>query len=76
MSKLIIHNEAGVSDQVALGLVANVIGEGRISDDGRSFCYLTVFKKVEGVGGEITVSSKSRRLRDGSPSDSFFVWNR
>ena len=73
MSKVIIHNHAGIPDSEALRMVCLVIDGGRVSNEGRSYCYVTIFESRS--YGRISVSTKTRRLADGEPSDSFFVWN-
>ena len=41
MNKLIIDNRTDLSDFDALTLVINVVWDGRISNDGKQYCYLT-----------------------------------
>ena len=41
MNKLIIDNRADLSDYEALELVQEVILGGRISNDGKQYCYLS-----------------------------------
>ncbi len=43
-NKIIIQNNTGVEDDVAVALVAAVIKEGRISNKGKQYCYATTFK--------------------------------
>lgn len=47
MSKLIIDNQSNLSDDKALQYALTVIREGRISDNGRCYCYATRF--IDGV---------------------------
>lgn len=72
-NKIIVHNGSGIPDSEVLALIGKVIDEGRVSDEGRSYCYVTIFTHPK--HGRISVSTKTRRLRDGAPSDSFYVWN-
>lgn len=44
MSKIIIHNNSSVSDDIALICVQKVINDGRISNEGKQYCYATIFK--------------------------------
>ena len=41
-----IKIEDNISDLVAISLVKEVIEQGKISNNGTSYCYLTVFGKV------------------------------
>ena len=41
MNKLIIDNRTDLSDFNALIAVINVVRDGRISNDGKQYCYLT-----------------------------------
>ena len=47
MNKLIIDNRTELTDLEAVTLVSKVIGQGRISNDGKQYCYATIAK----VGG-------------------------
>ena len=68
MSKIIIRNSSTVSDQLALDLVSRVIQDGRVSDEGKAYCFMTVFM----VGNiEIAVSTKKNKT-----CDTFYVYTR
>lgn len=41
-----IKIEDNISDFVAISLVKEVIEQGKISNNGTSYCYLTVFGKI------------------------------
>jgi len=41
MNKLIIHNRTQLTDLEAIVLVGKVITQGRISADGKQYCYAT-----------------------------------
>ena len=41
MSKIIIDNQSDLSDRDALVAIKDVIDRGRISNDGKQYCYLT-----------------------------------
>lgn len=45
--KLLVKIEEGIDPAIALDAVKRVIGEGRISNNGKQYCYLTVF--VSGI---------------------------
>lgn len=47
MGKIIIHNRTDLKDQHIFPLISKVIEMGRISNDGKQYCYLTSFK-IEG----------------------------
>ena len=50
-----IKIEDNISDIVAISLVKKVIEQGKISNYGNSYCYLTVF------GGDICVETRQYR---------------
>ena len=41
MNRLIIENRSDLDDFDMLGLVKRIVGEGRISNDGKQYCYAT-----------------------------------
>lgn len=41
-----IKNEDSIDDLTAISLVKKVIEEGKISNDGKSYCYLTLFGNI------------------------------
>lgn len=41
-----IKIEDGIDDLTAVSLVKNVIEEGKISGDGKSYCYLSLFGNI------------------------------
>ena len=43
MSRIIIDNRSDADDALALQLVQTVIEGGRISNDGKQYCYYTTF---------------------------------
>lgn len=45
MSRLIIHNESSKTDSEVLWLVKEVIDQGRISNSGKQYCYVTTFTR-------------------------------
>ena len=48
MSKIIIKNNTDLSDLYVMYLVCSIIKSGRISDNGKAYCYLTSFQTNEG----------------------------
>lgn len=46
MNRIIINNEAGISDMEALWLVLSVVKGGRVSDDGRKYCLCSTWKNA------------------------------
>jgi hypothetical protein len=44
MEKIIIKNKTEIDDVSVLALVQSVIKNGRISNNGKQYCYITVFK--------------------------------
>lgn len=48
MSRIIINNRSSASDINAIEMVQKVIEGGRISNDGKQYCYLTVFNSADG----------------------------
>lgn len=43
-SKIIIRNYTDLEDYEAISYIRAVISEGKISDNGNHYCYLTTFK--------------------------------
>ena len=66
MQKIIIKNQSDLSLVDAMRLVENVIEKGRISNDGKQYCYLSVYE-TEGKEYHITAG-----LNKGS--DTFLVY--
>jgi hypothetical protein len=61
MGKLIIHNETSFGDDEVLGLVSEIIAEGRISNGG--YCYVTVYREM----GVVVGAKKNQH------SDTFYI---
>ncbi len=61
MGKIIINNESHLHDSVALQLVMGVIGEGRVSNNERQYCYTTVFSFKE---NKVIVSCSLKKNSD------------
>lgn len=67
MSRIIINNRSKEPDYNAILAVLDVMREGRVSDDGKCYCYLTVFPSFE-----IAVSAEVTKTK----TDSFIVWDK
>ena len=65
--KIIINNQSSLGDEEVLRLVGYVIRKGRISDNGRSYCYLTSFPI--GCFCDVLVYAKRNKT-----SDTFVVY--
>lgn len=61
MARIIIDNRSDLIDTDALQLVLNVMSEGRICNDGKQYCYLSVYHLV---GGEYQVSTDLNKNSD------------
>lgn len=65
MAEKIIIEADGLPMEKALILAYNVVSDGRISDNGKCYCYATAFS--DGDGGEVHVyasrNAKSDRLQ-------------
>lgn len=61
MNKLIINNQRDLDDLDALRLIELVVSEGRISNNGKQYCYHTIAK----VGGiEYAVYTDLNKMSD------------
>lgn len=61
MNKLIINNQSDLDDLEALKLIKLVVSEGRISNNGKQYCYATIVK----VGGvEYAVFTDLNKMSD------------
>ena len=64
--KMIVNNKSSRLDDVsALWYVQQVIEQGRISNKGKDYCYITVFEKTK-----IVVNVKANKM-----SDTFLVYD-
>ena len=57
MSKLIIDNQSSFSDLDAIEAVYIVMKQGRTSNNGKQYCYYTVFKSGECVASFLNKTS-------------------
>jgi|TARA_R110000850_G_scaffold17910_3_gene54384 hypothetical protein len=61
MSKIIIKNTSSFTDVNALEVVAMHIKEGRISDDKKAYCYLSIYA----LGPQkVGISAKKNKVSD------------
>ena len=59
MKEIRIKYDDNVSDELASQLVWSVINQGKISNEGKSYCYATVFK-VDGTEYQVVVNNKTK----------------
>lgn len=57
MKEIRIKYDDGISDELASRFVLSVIHEGKISNEGKSYCYATVFK-VDGTEYKVVANDK------------------
>jgi hypothetical protein len=64
MSKIIIDNRSDLTDIEAIKLVQTVIIKGRISNNGKQYCYLVTYLKPDGDKYQIStdLNKKSDRF--------------
>ena len=62
MNRIIINNKTNLSDLAVIGLIQKVVKEGRISNEGKQYCYATV------IGSYVVMTDK------GEDRDSFFIY--
>lgn len=62
--KIIIDNQTPLSDEWAAATVSWVIRRGRISDNGRSYCFVTYVPAPAYVEGQIVVYAKRNKTSD------------
>tara|TARA_R110000796_G_C14286681_1_gene403433 strand:+ start:119 stop:334 length:216 start_codon:yes stop_codon:yes gene_type:complete len=67
MGKLIIKNQSSLSDRDAMRIVGRVIEEGRMSDDGKAYCYLSIYNLLP---NKVAVSARLNKS-----SDTFTLWD-
>lgn len=65
--KLIIKNQSSLSDIDAMRVVGRVIEEGRTSNNGRAYCYLSIYNISP---NKIAVSARLNKS-----SDTFILWD-
>lgn len=61
MKELRIKYDEDISDELASQLVWSVINQGKISNEGKSYCFVTVFK-VNGTEYKVVANDKTKSL--------------
>lgn len=65
MNRIIVDNHCkNISDMDALSLVAEVIKEGRVSDNGESYCSVTTWKYPESKNLKDKMENKNGTVFD------------
>ena len=59
MKEIRIKYDDDISDELASQLVWSVINQGKISNDGKSYCFVTVFK-VNGTEYQVIANDKTK----------------
>ena len=59
MKEIRIKYDDEISDELASRLVLSVIHQGKISNEGKSYCYATVFK-VDGTEYKVVANDKTK----------------
>lgn len=68
MSRIIINNKSDLSDLEAVTIVQDIVERGRISNDGKQYCYLMTIEMKSG---------KKYAIQSGlnKKSDTFTIYN-
>lgn len=61
MKEIRIKYDEDISDELASQLVWSVINQGKISNDGKCYCFVTVFK-VNGAEYKVIANDKTKSL--------------
>ena len=61
MKEIRIKYDDEISDELASRLVLSVVHEGKISNEGKSYCYATVFK-VNGTEYKVVANDKTKSI--------------
>ena len=59
MKEIRIKCDNDISDELTLRLVLSVIHEGRVSNEGKSYCFVTVFD-VSGSNYKVVANDKTK----------------
>lgn len=59
MKEIRIKYDDEISDELASRLVLSVIHKGKISNEGKSYCYVTLFK-VNGMEYKVVANDKTK----------------
>lgn len=65
-NRIIVENRSSVSDVDAMMMVRSVMQDGRVSNDGRQYCYATVFTFTaeDGAKRRVSVVAKQNKRSD------------
>ena len=67
MSRIIIQDNSTVPTIDVMRAIINVMADGRVSDDGKCYCYVTVFPRSElAISAEVTKTG----------TDKFTAWDK
>ena len=61
MKEIRIKYDDGISDELASLLIRSVINQGKISNNGKSYCYVTTFK-VNGMKYDVVANDKTKSI--------------
>lgn len=61
MKEIRIKYDDEISDELASRLVLSVIHEGKISNEGKSYCFATMFK-VNGTEYQVVANDKTKSI--------------
>lgn len=61
MKEIRIKYDDDISDELASRLIWSVINQGKISNEGKSYCFATVFK-VNGTEYQVVANDKTKSI--------------
>lgn len=61
MKEIRIKYDDDISDELASQLILSVINQGKISNEGKSYCFATVFK-VNGTEYQVVANDKTKSI--------------
>jgi len=61
MKEIRIKYDDDISDELASQLIWSVINQGKISNEGKSYCFATVFK-VNGTEYQVVANDKTKSI--------------
>lgn len=67
MGKIIIENSSTLPIEKAINMIHNVIEKGKVSNNGKQYCYLTIFR-FDNIEYGVSCSMNKKSFR-------FIVWN-
>ena len=69
MSRIIVDNQSSLSDAKAFEAIIKILKDGRVSENGKSYCYHTVFYISQNEELHVTI-------RRNKISDTFMVYTK